>query len=403
MAGSKLVHEEEGAGMAGKVTMQDIADALKLSRNTVSKAVNDTGGLSDATREKVLKKAIELGYKQFSYVKKEDSGEEEKSLPEEMISAKTGTARLGEYFTENGFAEDIRKSDLSCPPASRGMIAMFTTTMPGSKRFSSAMFDKFQNELLRNGYGFAIYMVGEDEVKRLYLPHSFSRKDTAGIICFEMFDRSYCDMLCELGLPVLFVDAPASCCHDAPKADRLLMDNRLGIQALVEEMVRRGKRKIGFIGETNYSQSFRERYLACLDAFILLDLPYKKEWCITGYRDAEEKTSQDYQSYLTGKLGNLKKLPDVFLCANDQVAFCVLRILRKLGISVPDDIYLCGFEDSPESTIISPSLTTVRIHGEIMGKSAAGLLLSRIQNPDLDYRTVYTETTPVYRGSTGDR
>ena len=92
MAGSKLVHEEEGAGMAGKVTMQDIADALKLSRNTVSKAVNDTGGLSDATREKVLKKAIELGYKQFSYVKKEDSGEEEKSLPEEMISAKTGTA-----------------------------------------------------------------------------------------------------------------------------------------------------------------------------------------------------------------------------------------------------------------------------------------------------------------------
>ena len=337
---------EAGAVMAGKVTMQDIADALGVSRNTVSKAVNDKGVLADATREKVLKKAAELGYGQFSCKKQENSEEEKESLPKEMISAKMGTARFGEHFTGNSLAEEIRKTDPSCLPASRGMIAMFTTTMPGTKSFSSVMLNKFQNELLKNGYGFAIYLVGKDEVKGLHLPSSFSRKDTAGIICFEMFDRPYCDLLCELGLPVLFVDAPASCCYDAPKADRLLMENRTGIQTLVREMVRRGKKNIGFIGETTYSQSFRERYLACLDALILADLPYRKEWCITGYRDAEGKNEQDYQSYLAEKLGNLKELPDVFLCANDQVAFCVLRILRKLGISVPDDVYLCGFENS---------------------------------------------------------
>ena len=49
--------------MAERITIQDIADALGLSRNTVSKAINNTGILADATREKVLKKAIELGYK----------------------------------------------------------------------------------------------------------------------------------------------------------------------------------------------------------------------------------------------------------------------------------------------------------------------------------------------------
>lgn len=54
--------------MAERITIQDIADALGLSRNTVSKAINNTGILADATREKVLKKAIELGYKQFSYI-----------------------------------------------------------------------------------------------------------------------------------------------------------------------------------------------------------------------------------------------------------------------------------------------------------------------------------------------
>ncbi len=53
--------------MATKVTLQDIADALGVSRNTVSKAINNTGVLAESTRQKVLEKAIEMGYKQFSY------------------------------------------------------------------------------------------------------------------------------------------------------------------------------------------------------------------------------------------------------------------------------------------------------------------------------------------------
>ena len=51
-----------------RVTIQDIADALGVSRNTVSKAINNSDGLAEATREKILQKAVEMGYKQFSYV-----------------------------------------------------------------------------------------------------------------------------------------------------------------------------------------------------------------------------------------------------------------------------------------------------------------------------------------------
>ena len=54
--------------MSTKVTIQDIANELQLSRNTVSKAINNTGVLADATREKILRKAAEMGYKQFSYL-----------------------------------------------------------------------------------------------------------------------------------------------------------------------------------------------------------------------------------------------------------------------------------------------------------------------------------------------
>lgn len=64
--------------MAERVTIQDIADALGVSRNTVSKAINNTGILADSTREKVLIKAREMGYKQFSYLDMTKFGKEER-------------------------------------------------------------------------------------------------------------------------------------------------------------------------------------------------------------------------------------------------------------------------------------------------------------------------------------
>ena len=49
--------------MKKRVRIQDIADALGISRNTVSKAINNSEGLADATRDKILQKAVEMGYK----------------------------------------------------------------------------------------------------------------------------------------------------------------------------------------------------------------------------------------------------------------------------------------------------------------------------------------------------
>ena len=79
-----------------------------------------------------------------------------------------------------------------------------------------------------------------------------------------------------------------------------------------------------------------------------------------------------------------------------------LTVFKKLGISVPKDVYLCGFDDSPESKVMSPSLTTVHIHSQIMGFSAVHLLLSRIKEPSLNFRTIHTETSLIYRESTED-
>ena len=99
-------------------------------------------------------------------------------------------------------------------------------------------------------------------------------------------------------------------------------------------------------------------------------------------------------------LEELPAIPDVFICANDFIADDAIYTLRKLGKSVPDDVLFCGFDDSPNSRIMTPTLTTVHIHTQVMAVVAMHLLLSRIEEPNLDFRTVHTETELIYRDST---
>jgi LacI family transcriptional regulator len=61
---------------------------------------------------------------------------------------------------------------------------------------------------------------------------------------------------------------------------------------------------------------------------------------------------------------------------------------------------ICGFDNSTESKIIEPPLTTANIPGDSMGHFAAEILLSRIQKPDLSYRTIYVQTQIKNRLST---
>lgn len=71
-----------------------------------------------------------------------------------------------------------------------------------------------------------------------------------------MFDWDYDKMVCDLGLPVLFVDGPHKRFGKSLPADQLYMENTAGITQLVNDMLRKGKQRIGFIGDYEYCQSF---------------------------------------------------------------------------------------------------------------------------------------------------
>ena len=351
--------------MATKVTIQDIASELQLSRNTVSKAINNTGVLADATREKILRKAAEMGYKQFAY------------LP---------------LFQEGA----AKTAGLSILPSDKREIAMLTTQFLSSSHFSSMMLDRFQAEIDHLHSGMTIHRISPIELKEKKLPSSLNIQRTAGIICFEVFDYDYAQMLCDLDVPLLFVDTPVMDMRPPLKADRLYMENRIEVQNAVAHMVQRGKKRISFAGDKNHCQSFFERYMAYKDAVEYFGLTEGLNTC------AMPSGQQNYPVSLYETIRRFKTMPDAFVCANDFVAMDLVKALNELGYSVPDDIWVCGFDDSQEASYFAPRLTSIHIHGQIMGYTAANLLMTRIEEPSLNYRTVYTETNLILRESTGD-
>lgn len=345
--------------MGKRVTIQDIADELGLSRNTVSKALNNSEGLAEATRTRIIQKAMEMGYKQFA-------------------------------FTHTIIERQALGDQLTIAVGEKREIALLSTTYLATPHFSSLMLDALQRELAQLGYTLNAHRVSEGDIAALELPITFDQNHIAAIICIEMFDPTYDEMLCKLGIPLLFVDTPAHPHGETLPADQLYMENMTQILRLVNDMLAAGRKRIGFIGEWEHCQSFYERYLAFRVGMAMEGEEVEERFCI----------KYNFEKEVKEELAKLDELPDLFICANDFVAIDALMALRSLGYDVPKDVALAGFDDSAESRRCMPPLTTIHIHTQIMAYTAVQLLTSRIKEPSLDYRRVYTETELVYRAST---
>ncbi|SER65933.1 LacI family DNA-binding transcriptional regulator [Lachnobacterium bovis] len=348
--------------MAKRVTIQDIADELRLSRNTVSKAINNTGVLSESTRKKVLAKAVEMGYKQFSY--------------------------MDLSFLDNPSSKKEAKE-----------IVLLTASFLNNSHFASTMLDKFQAETSRLGYSLSLHNVAPNNLASKTLPPSIKLEHIAGIVCVELFDADYCRMLSDLDIPLLMIDAPVLNFGETLNADILLMENTSGILSFIHEMKTRNCTSIGFIGDINHCLSFSERFIAFRNGMYFNSLPIKDEHCIIGYYDYK-KTGITHQEFLIDHFMKLESFPDAFICANDFIAMDVIQALRSFNLSCPEDIMLLGFDDSSESRIISPPLSTVHIHSQTIGYSAVELLISRIREPGMEYRRLYVNSDLIYREST---
>lgn len=340
--------------MEKKVTIQDIADSLGLSRNTVSKALNNTGVLADDTRKKILERAAEMGYRRFIYLQQDQP-------------------------THN---------------TTPGELALISQNMPYGSHFGIYALNTFQEKISQNNYRLIMFPVRDEEIATLQLPLGFDKEKTAGIICIELFQPEYIKMLNTLGIPLLFIDTAYNTDFTQIDADFLMMENRTSVYNLTDTLIQKGYTSLAFAGNRKHCRSFLERYQGFMDAIMENGLtPHTTQFANT---NVFANTS-----LLEETIKRTLQLPEVFVCANDAIAIDLIHSLKKLGIQIPEEVLITGFDNSNESQIIEPHLTTVDIPSSRIGYIAADLLLSRIREPETPYRITYVQTTVKYRESTG--
>lgn len=337
-----------------KVTIQDIADALNISRNTASKAINGNENIPLETRNKVIQKAAELKYKQFAYVE-------------------------SDYLM----------------PKSTGNVALLTSSLPNNSHFGSLLISGLEKRISMEGYTISIHIVREADIDSLTLPNNFEASKVDGIICIELFDKEYSKKITSLGLPTIFIDCAVDLASPSLQADLLLMENEYSVYEMTKHLIQQGHQQIGFVGDYNHCKSFNERWIGFNRALLEAGMTLDRSLCILG-KDEEIFKAKDW---IDRQFKAMTHKPSAFICTNDFSAVHLMQVLKANQIKIPEDIAVCGFDDASESRIVEPPLTTVHIFSNDMGIHAAETLLARIKNPTRPYQIAHIQTHPIFRES----
>lgn len=340
-----------------RVTIQDIADACGLSRNTISKIFNGRGAVPEATKAFVLAKAREMGYLQA-----------------------------------------LQPVPAPAPAAAGRNIALLTHSKPSLHNFGSLFITNFTDQICRSGYNLKIFEIGDEEYAQKVLPPHYVPEDISAIIMIELFDREYTRMVCSLGLPVLLVDSYADAYNDLLECDLVYMENYASTIAMTRRMIEAGARSLGFVGDVNHCGSFRERWNGFRSAMVDANLPIDTSLCIL----ADDSEPYGEVDWMLASLQALPRIPDGFVCCNDFIAIRTMQALRAMGLSVPEDVMITGFDGTNEAALVNPSVTTARIPCAEIGRLAADMLMEHIVHPGRPCQTAYVRTTPIWRESTRD-
>lgn len=235
----------------------------------------------------------------------------------------------------------------------------------------SRMADGISRKLSGEGYQLLLACTENDEQKELEYLSLFKENNVDGVILFgTIFTPEHRRLLKELDVPVVILaqrEEGFSCVY----SDDYSAAHELGayITATAGET--------GLITVTPSDEAVgRNRRNGFIDAFRENGTPIKRDHIRISHFDAEsgEKAA----------LSLLQKYPDIdtLICVTDTIASGASRAIRKLGLTIPDDIQLSGFGDSTVSTVLYPALTTVHLHYDRAGETAADTLLTQIRSDE---------------------
>lgn len=338
--------------MKKTVTIQDIANTLGMSRNTVSKALNGKH-VPIKTRNAVIAAAIEMGYKGYKM-----AAASEGSLGHRrFVILSTRLLMNITFFISvlRGIEESLMDYDID--------LVQFSITNPAS-------FTKFKRYL--------------------------ADAKVDGIICMEFFEPAYISELLEQGIPLVFFDFPLLETTPRGGYDIILPESEMAVKRYCMQLIREDDCKtFGFVGDYRHCRSFYERFVGMREALFLSGLPVDLQYSIL------EDDSVGYTpENLSKLLDQLPGLPDCFVAANDSIAINMMAALKSKKINVPKDVKVVGFDNSPRAKNVNPQLTSFNVDKVALGKKITALLQDRVANPSQANQIIYITSKVIVRGTT---
>ncbi|RSX49503.1 Periplasmic binding protein-like domain-containing protein [Bifidobacterium callimiconis] len=325
------------------VTLRDVARAAGVSVATASRVFNGKGSVSDRTRERVLQAAEDL------------------------------------HYTVNTLA----KSMMGIGPR---LLVYITFARAGTQ---SDVIDGMEQVATRHGAMFTANTVGPDIHQERALVRMYMQQRATGMIFGKSGDGSaeYVERIRRYDEALRSIGSYLVLCRpeipQLPQVATVSYEQTMAVSRATRNLVMLGHRRIAFIGDWDQDSAHRrvdgyrrglESEGIPVDPSLIIRCP---NITADGCRAAEQL------------LGRFVERPDerptAVMTFSDDIAIGVYRAARRLGLRIPDDLSVVGFDDIPFAADITPSLTTIRPSFRAVGQRAAELVFKRPEpgNPDL--------------------
>ncbi|HCE1509697.1 substrate-binding domain-containing protein [Vibrio parahaemolyticus] len=328
-------------------TMKDIAKLAGVSTSTVSHVINKTRFVSEEISERVNNAAKELNYYAPS------------ALARSLKVNRTKTiGMLVTTSTNPFFGEVVKGVERSC--YHKGYSLILCNTEGDNERMRQSI-----NTLLQKRVDGLILMCSSLEGERI-----------------DVFER-YPD------IPVVVMDWGPMLFTSDKIQDNSLRGGYLAAKYLIDC----GHTEIGCITGPLIKHQAQMRYEGYKRAMNEAGLEFNANWII----ESDFECEGGYQAFK--KMAERGKLPSSIFVSNDMMAMGVINSANELGIKVPDDLSIIGYDDIHIAKFMSPSLTTIHQPKYRLGQAAVETLVRRLDDKSNEAQVVQLEPTLVVRNS----
>ena len=250
----------------------------------------------------------------------------------------------------------------------KNTIGLFVTSLQGD--FYKVLTQAIHLQCKLNDYLLNIYVSNDnspDEIYRMIIASGVA----GAIIYHEDLTGDYVKRIATVNIPMVFIDRNCK----GKNISGVFVDDKLGASMAVDHLIKLGHKRIGYM-HGNESGDDEHRY--------------------AGYE--ESLAYSEMRSLLSKGID----IPDAMFCANDEMAWGVIQAFQDIGVRVPEDVSVIGYDDSTISPYYGVPLTTVHSPIAEMGSVSANELFRLLKSDD-DKNGTVTKLSPkmVYRSSCG--